>query len=171
MLTKEQVKKVELIYGQDGKNRLVQFNKMLQNAQYKSILTKLKLVNDFFNTLTYKRDNIHWKEKDYWASPFEFIGSGAGDCEDYAIAKYYALRLIGIDSSKLQITYALITNKSKKGALHHVVLNYYHTPGFTPLVLDNINKKIQLATKRKDIELYRSISIAKVMNLQKLFWS
>ena len=170
-VTKEQIKKVELIYGEEGKKRLLQFNKMLQSAQYKSILTKLKLVNNFFNTLTYKQDKIHWKEKDYWASPFEFIGSGAGDCEDYAIAKYFALRLIGIDSSKLKITYVLLADKSKKDAVHHVVLNYYHNPKLTPVVLDNINKKIQLATKRKDIKLYRTIDIAKVMSLQKLFWS
>lgn len=170
-ITPEQIKKVELIYGKEGKNRLLQFNKMLLNAQDKSIFVKLKLVNRFFNNLTYKQDSIHWKEKDYWASPFEFIGSGAGDCEDYAIAKYFALRLIGVDSSKLQVSYALVTNESKKDNLHHVVLNYYHSPSLTPVVLDNLNKKIQLATKRKDIKLYRSISIAKIIVLQKLFWS
>ena len=33
-----------------------------------------------------------------------------------------------------------------------MVLTYYHKPGATPIVLDNINKKLKLATKRKDLK-------------------
>jgi len=170
-ITKDQLKKVELIYGFEGKKRLMQFDKMLRNTKNKSIVTKLKTVNNFFNSLTYKTDFIHWKEKDYWASPFEFIGSGAGDCEDYAIAKYFALRLLGIDSSKLKITFGQIKNQTKQDGTYHVVLNYFHNPSLTPIVLDNINKQLKLASKRKDLRLYHNLSIAKVITLQSLFWS
>ena len=170
-ITKDQIQKVELIYGDEGKKRLIQFDKMLRGAQYKSTLTKLKIVNNFFNSLTYKEDSLHWKEKDYWASPFEFIGSGAGDCEDFAIAKYFALRLLGIDSTKLKVTFAFIENRSKKDTIQHVVLNYYHNPSVTPIVLDNMNKRLQLATKRKDLKLLNNVEIAKLITLQELFWS
>jgi len=170
-ITQEQLNKVKLIYGNEGKNRLIQFDKMLKTAQNKDVLTKLTIVNNFFNSLTYKDDSIHWKEKDYWAPPFEFIGSGAGDCEDFAIGKYFALRLLGIESSKLKVTFAFVKKRSKKDAIHHVVLNYYHNPTLAPVVLDNINKRLQLATKRKDLNLLNSVEIAKLITLQTLFWS
>lgn len=163
----KQIKKVEKIYGLEGKKRLIQFNNMLQNTQDKNIATKLKIVNDFFNSLTYKKDTIHWKVKDYWASPFEFIGSGAGDCEDFAIAKYYALRLLGIDHTKLKISYAFLKNVQSS----HAVLSYYHDSKHAPIVLDNINKKLKSITHRKDIKLYRKINITKVIALQNLLWS
>jgi predicted transglutaminase-like cysteine proteinase len=38
------------------------------------LLNKIKNVNDFFNQITYKTDAAHWKQKDYWATPFEFMG-------------------------------------------------------------------------------------------------
>jgi predicted transglutaminase-like cysteine proteinase len=42
-------------------------------------------------------------ETDFWASPLVTFGRGAGDCEDYAIAKFAALRLAGIASDDLRI--------------------------------------------------------------------
>lgn len=32
-----------------------------------------------------------------------------------------------------------------------MVLTYYHKPTSTPIVLDNVNKKLKLATKRPDL--------------------
>ena len=40
---------------------------------------------------------------DIWASPLMTFGSGAGDCEDYAIAKYVALREAGMASADLRL--------------------------------------------------------------------
>ncbi len=40
---------------------------------------------------------------DVWASPLMTFGSGAGDCEDYAIAKYVALREAGMTSDDLRL--------------------------------------------------------------------
>ena len=42
---------------------------------------------------------------DYWETPVEALWKGAGDCEDYAIAKYFSLRHLGVSSDKLRITY------------------------------------------------------------------
>jgi predicted transglutaminase-like cysteine proteinase len=42
-------------------------------------------------------------ETDFWASPLATFGRGAGDCEDYAIAKFAALRLAGIAADDLRI--------------------------------------------------------------------
>ena len=72
---------------------------------------------------------------------------GAADCEDYAIAKYFSLRQLGVPSYKLRITYvkALRLNQA------HMVLTYYPSPGAEPLVLDNLIGEIRPASQRKDL--------------------
>lgn len=40
---------------------------------------------------------------DQWAPPLDAIARGAGDCEDYAIAKYAALRAAGLDENDLRL--------------------------------------------------------------------
>jgi predicted transglutaminase-like cysteine proteinase len=40
---------------------------------------------------------------DHWAPPLEALTRGAGDCEDYAIAKYAALRAAGISEEDLRL--------------------------------------------------------------------
>ena len=144
--------KIEKKYGPKAKKRVLLWDKMLVKAKRKKTLEKLKIVNDFFNKVKYKRDHLHWKKKDYWASPFEFLGTGAGDCEDYAIAKYFALRQLGVPDSKLRITYVKLSRKGTKYEEAHMVLNYYHKPTQTPIVLDNVNKRLTLATKRRDLK-------------------
>jgi len=146
------LKKIERKYGPKAKKRVLLWDKMLVKAKRKKTLEKLKIVNDFFNKVKYKRDHKHWKKKDYWASPFEFLGTGAGDCEDYAIAKYFALRQLGVPDSKLRITYVKLSRKGTKYEEAHMVLNYYHKPTQTPIVLDNVNKRLTLATKRRDLK-------------------
>jgi predicted transglutaminase-like cysteine proteinase len=42
-------------------------------------------------------------ETDFWASPLATFSRGGGDCEDYAIAKFAALRLAGIPADDLRI--------------------------------------------------------------------
>ena len=42
-------------------------------------------------------------QDDVWSSPLATFASGAGDCEDYAIAKFAALRMAGISSDDLRI--------------------------------------------------------------------
>ena len=50
---------------------------------------RLAAVNGFFNQRVAFRDDIEvWGQIDYWATPLELLDKGAGDCEDYAIAKY-----------------------------------------------------------------------------------
>jgi predicted transglutaminase-like cysteine proteinase len=42
-------------------------------------------------------------EEDVWSSPLSTLGIGAGDCEDYAIAKFLALQEAGVSSNDLRI--------------------------------------------------------------------
>jgi predicted transglutaminase-like cysteine proteinase len=77
------------------------------------------------------------------------VASNGGDCEDFVIAKYFALRESGIPAEKLRLTYV----KSFQGEKieNHMVLAYYQTPVAEPLLLDNIQPQMQLASKRSDL--------------------
>ena len=139
-------------YDERALKRVLVWDNMVEEAKHKTILHQLKDVNDFFNKITYQLDSVHWHQKDYWATPFEFMGTGAGDCEDYAIAKYFTLRKLGVPDEKLRITYVKLSQARSKFEQAHMVLTYYHKPNSVPIVLDNVNKKLQLANKRPDLK-------------------
>lgn len=151
-LSQEKLNSFSKKYGDKAKKRVLIWDNLVESSKNKKTLQKLKSVNDFFNKIKYRLDEKHWGKKDYWASPFEFIGTGAGDCEDYAIAKYYTLRKLGIPEKKLRIMYVKYLKRNTRFQQAHMVLTYYHKPNSTPVVLDNINKKLKLASKRKDLK-------------------
>jgi predicted transglutaminase-like cysteine proteinase len=76
-------------------------------------------------------DLAQYGVEDYWASPLESLGSGAGDCEDYAIAKYVALEESGIAPADLQLE---IVRDIEHQATHAVVEVRYKDEW---LILDN----------------------------------
>ena len=151
-INESQLNSIENKFGIQGKNRVEEWDAMLESSKDETTLNKIKNVNDFFNKITYKTDLSHWRQKDYWATPFEFMGSGAGDCEDYAIAKYFSLIKLGIPDEKLRITYVSYKKANSKFEQAHMVLTYYHKTGVEPVVLDNIDKTLQVASKRTDLK-------------------
>ncbi len=116
---------------------------------------RLKDVNEFFNRrLRFVDDQKNWGENDYWATPIESLTKGAGDCEDYAIAKYFTLKFLGVPVTKLRITYvrAIIGGAGSNISQAHMVLTYYPTPDAEPLVLDNLVGEIRPASRRTDLQ-------------------
>lgn len=140
---------IEKKYGEYAKRRVVGWQKFIKENQNKNLSEKekLKLVNNFFNIYEFVPDNIHWMQEDYWATPLEFVVSGGGDCEDFAIVKYFTLIALKVPEEKLLITYvkALRLNQA------HMVLTYYETPNSMPLVLDNLIGEIKPASERTDL--------------------
>jgi len=121
---------------------------MLQGERNLPEQEQLTAVNRFFNQqLDFQDDARIWRQSDYWATPVEALIKAAGDCEDYALAKYFSLRQLGIPSDKLRITYV----KALKQNQAHMVLTYYSSPGAEPLVLDNLIGDIRPASQRKDL--------------------
>ncbi|RXJ60545.1 transglutaminase-like cysteine peptidase [Candidatus Marinarcus aquaticus] len=139
-------------YDAQAVQRLLLWDNMIEEAKTKNILHQLKDVNDFFNKIRYSLDSKHWGQNDYWATPFEFMGTGAGDCEDYAIAKYFTLRKLGVPDEKLRITYVKLSQARTQYEQAHMVLTYYHKPNSIPIVLDNVDKRLQVASKRPDLK-------------------
>ena len=56
--------------------------------------TQMVAVQRMVNQMPYLEDRDVWGRSDYWATPREFLAS-SGDCEDYAITKYYSLKALG----------------------------------------------------------------------------
>jgi len=116
-------------------------------------VTQLKAINDFYNRrLAYKEDIDNWGLIDYWASPLESLGKGAGDCEDYAIGKYFTLVAMGMPHAKLRMVYVRASIAgAPNGYVAHMVLAYYPQPEAEPLVLDNLIPEIRPAGTRPDL--------------------
>lgn len=121
-------------------SRKMMDNLRLELAQYKSssIAQMAKDVNNRMNKVKYILDDKNWGKSDYWATPVEFMSRG-GDCEDFAIAKYTALRSLGVPESRLRIA---IVHDQKKN-IPHAILIVYSEKG--PLVLDNQIKETRAA--------------------------
>lgn len=147
-ITPATYQKAEKKYGREAVNRLTAWEDFIRRDTSKSDREKLEKVNRFFNSrIRFSNDIDVWGVQDYWATPVEFLCKGAGDCEDYAIAKYFTLKALGVADEKLRITYV----KALQYNIHHMVLTYYSEPEAEPLVLDNLVDSINPASKRTDL--------------------
>ncbi|MDR2801544.1 MAG: transglutaminase-like cysteine peptidase [Desulfovibrio sp.] len=96
----------------------------------------LQMVNGYFNQWTPKSDSNAWTSPEYWDTPREFIDQRGGDCEDYAIAKYFALRFLGFEPSRLRLVIVRLWDEKGKAVrqLHAVLAVYCKNTWF---ILDN----------------------------------
>ncbi|GEM_PF-684795 len=150
------IKRIEQKYNAPTAKRLNDWTLLIKENQSATAEQKLERVNNFFNDtsrIQYTPDTILWNKYDYWASPVEFLLKGAGDCEDYAIAKFFTLLALGVPQDKLKITYVYMTQKMDGGSKDqaHMVLGYYKTSDATPLILDNAYPTIESASERTDL--------------------
>jgi predicted transglutaminase-like cysteine proteinase len=76
---------VDDVRGREGKARIEAANRLINSA------------------IRYTNDLVQHAAIDVWSSPLASLGSGRGDCEDYAIAKYVLLREAGIPEQDLRV--------------------------------------------------------------------
>ena len=81
---------------------LVEWKAFLSGLKGKSRMDQLQEVNRYMNAHPYILDMVNWGVQDYWETPKEFLDRN-GDCEDYAIAKFYSMRALGMDNTNLRI--------------------------------------------------------------------
>jgi predicted transglutaminase-like cysteine proteinase len=114
---------------------------------------RLDTVNRFFNRrIVFGDDALVWRVDDHWASPLETLQQGTGDCEDYAIAKYFSLLAIGMPAAQLRLVYVRLQVGGAGGASQpHMVLAYYAHATAEPLILDNLVGEIRPASRRPDL--------------------
>ena len=141
-------------YGNTGAATVVAWREMLTMGSAEPEAAKLKRVNAFFNQkIRFGDDSKIWGVADYWATPLEVLGRGEGDCEDFAIAKYVTLKLMGVPSAKMRLTYvkARLGGPQSQIVQAHMVLSYYQAPEDEPLILDNLITEIRPASRRPDL--------------------
>jgi len=142
-------------FGAAGINRLHLWENMLEANKSKNATEKINDINNFFNSnIRFEEDIVNWKQTDYWATPLETLGTGAGDCEDYAIAKYFSLIQLGISAEHLRLIYvkAQIGGPTSRVFQAHMVLGYYPQTDSIPLILDSLVSTIETADRRTDLK-------------------
>lgn len=148
LISEALLQRIEKEYDSDARQRVESWQQLMQESQALSEVEKLALVNDFFNNnVMFVDDILLWNKEDYWATPIEMLSIGAGDCEDYSIAKYFTLKQLGVNEDKLRITYVKAINLDQA----HMVLTYFENKRAIPLVLDNLINEIKPANRRQDL--------------------
>lgn len=110
--------------------------KQLKNrTNGKSEKEQLKIVNSFWNESPYIDDFTNWMQDDYWEIPKEFIEK-SGDCEGYAIVKYFTLKELGFNPEKMRI---VIIKDTVRNLAHAVLAVYLDDDAF---ILDNLSNAI-----------------------------
>ena len=149
-LNKKEVKEIKKIY--DNKKiftRFKRYQKFLVEAESYDYMKKLNRVNSKINKILPAYDQQSQNVDDHWLTPKEFMILGKGDCEDYAIAKYFSLKDLKIDTNKL---YMAVVKVKRSSTLHMVTLYFQHENSI-PLVLDNLSWKVLPLNKRKDLKV------------------
>lgn len=98
----------------DGRARLDEVNRTVNGA------------------IRYQTDAAQFGEADKWLSPLASFASGFGDCEDYAIAKYFVLREAGFPLVDLRLV--LVRDRAIRND-DHAILAARHEDRW--LILDN----------------------------------
>lgn len=93
---------------------------MIDGLENGSDIKKMTVINAHLNKSSYITDMINWQQNDYWATIRQFFNKD-GDCEDYAIAKYYSLKELGFQSEQMRI--AIVHDKNLDVA--HAILVVY----------------------------------------------
>jgi len=138
-------------YGAAAAQTVSVWSRLIEEMRDAPDLVKLEKVNTFFNRrIQFVPDAVVWGQEDHWSTPLEFMGRGAGDCEDYSIAKYVTLQLMGMPKDRLRLIYV----RAKTGpttTVAHMVLGYYAQPTDEPLILDNLIGSVRSAAERSDL--------------------
>ncbi len=141
-------------YGERALERVQAWRRLIEESRALPEAQKIERVNAFFNQqLQFSDDSVVWSQPDYWATPMESLGRGAGDCEDFSIAKYFSLLQTGVAPDKLRLIYVRAKTGSAEGAptQAHMVLAYYAQPDAEPLIMDNLIPDIRPASRRPDL--------------------
>jgi predicted transglutaminase-like cysteine proteinase len=87
---------------------VARFVAIVKEAREHEGRVRLNFVNQRVNhAIRYTNDRTQWGTPDEWSAPLAAgkgsFETGLGDCEDYAIAKYVALRAAGVPAKQLRV--------------------------------------------------------------------
>lgn len=111
------------------------WRELLSEARKRSGSEQLKYVNGYLNRWPYRLDLDVYGIRDYWATPGEFL-QRSGDCEDYCITKYYALKELGYSPDRLRI---VIIRDEIRNIAHATLAVYLDQKAY---ILDNLSDAV-----------------------------
>lgn len=145
------LKSIKGQYGEITYNRMMDYVRFINEMREKKYSEEVLLnkVNLYVNGYVSESDGLAWGVGDKWLTREQFLLKGTGDCEEYAITKYFTLLDLGVDQDKLYmgVTDDHLYNQG------HMVLLYYPTLYSIPLVYDNASFKVLRLHERKDLTL------------------
>lgn len=132
---------------------MVALEEVITRVRLYSPEDKVRTINAFLNQIPYVTDMAMWGVEDRWSMPYEFLATGAGDSEDFAIAKFYALWASGIAADQMSLAVSLHPLMDEE----HVVL-LVNLPGSEkPLVLDSLTYDLEYLDDRPELLLVRTL--------------
>ena len=131
------------------------FEDIVKEAERHEGLAKIAFINALINALIdYQPDRNQWGVADQWTAPFVnkkgAFETGQGDCEDYALAKYVALRQAGIRSEDVRMV--LVHDYAVR--VDHAILAVRHDKRW--LILDNRWDKL---VEDKELTQFKPLAI------------
>lgn len=114
---------------------------------YSSEQQLLQSVNRFINYNRYRPDSEGGALSENWHAPWEFMASGAGDCEEYAMTKLFTLQAMGLPADRMRLVYVLLKDSKQP----HLVLMYKSPALPEPVILDNLKPQLLSAGLRTDL--------------------
>ncbi len=120
-----------------------QWAELSKRMPHADAMKRLRFINGFFNNIPSDSDIDTYGEKEYWATPQEFLENRLGDCEDYAITKFFALQHFGWPPEDLWI---ILLHDNINDGMHAVLAARNKGRVF---ILDNLSKPATLLIPEK----------------------
>lgn len=140
-------------HGTAGERAYADWRAFVDGAAGLDDAARLTAVNDFFNRrIVQSSDQRVWGRPDYWTTLGEVLGRGAGDDEDFAIAKYFTLRALGVPDARLRLVYTRAVGEARPNGPVHLVLAWFPAGGRDPLLLDSRDARVRPASARPDLK-------------------
>ncbi len=133
--------------------RVVAMRNEVSRLRDRPLELQVRAVNEFVNRhIRYASDIAVYGRPDHWASLRETLTNGGGDCEDFAIAKMWMLRALGVPLEALRLV-VLRDNATRQD---HAVLAVHHEGG--SWVLDNRFAVVRSDDQIRHYQPYYSLS-------------
>lgn len=124
----------------------------MAHLQNQPLDVKMRQVNNIVNLFRYVNDERGTGQSDQWATPIEFLKRQYGDCEDFAILKFMALKALGVSESQMRLA---VVQDVQKNIPHAVLIVYNQGQSF---LLDNQIKNVVNTTQVAHYKPYYSIT-------------
>lgn len=126
----------------------VEWSRLVAELSGLGFRKKIERANAGINRYPYVPSQLNWGRPDYWETPAEFLVK-YGQCQDYAVTKYFLLRAAGVPADRLRV---VVVRDLRTRSAHAVLVT---DPHGERLLLDNqIRRVVPFATVHRYQPLY-----------------